>query len=540
MKTVLKAFAITIFLTSVASATTPSITAVTGSTIAPKANLFWQITNFEAKSPAGPVAHADFLTDFNPSTPSQNSVWSANDNLFRTSSCQGLLGAPFCAKGVWTSTSSPIMQSFSFRVDHSWHKVYHYQLRYYSDSPTANLKFWRLFPNSGGNDYVAAYNDGGGISLNEADPGLGGGYQGGAFGEYQGSVYNAATWLQEEFIWKYSGGTGLNPNGSAGPGGTGVWRYRRNLSLEQTHDNTNNITDNLIQLRTDNFTDSAHLPANGTYVILGREYMDDTAIALFISTSPTWAAAIDRRPQPMILATSTAAVTYTDLGGIDTSKQPYGYAMNSLEEVNSNGFAITLAAGISGSNLAPFIVPFVNVSSFSVNWSSAGASYVAVVSTNSDFSFPISSGTLTKRTTNYSSLPQYTTFYFEVKNATGSDSEYSGAISTVTLGTNLGAAVGSPTTGSLTATWNTSITITRTWSLNSDFSGTPISTGSTTSPDVQSGLGCGQVVWFQVKVATETSYNGNILFGTTSSCAPVSNSIKARLNNIKIKNAKFK
>ena len=177
--------------------------------------------------------------------------------------------------------------------------------------------------------------------------------------------------------------------------------------------------------------------------------------------------------------------------------------------------------GETTSNLAPSIMPVVGVSSFSVIWSSvpaAGATnnLVAVLSVDSNFATNITSGALNRRTTSYTNLAQTTTYYFKVKVATESDSGYS-QVSTVTLYTPIPATIGSETQTSLTATWAGAFTANRAWDNDQNF-GSTNSSGTATSPDAQGSLSCGTQYFFTVKVASETSYGGNVFSGTTSAC----------------------
>lgn len=84
-------------------------------------------------------------------------------------------------------------------------------------------------------------------------------------------------------------------------------------------------------------------------------------------------------------------------------------------------------------------------SSFSVTYTSAAASsYVVVMSSNSDFSAPRSSGSTLANTTSYANLTQGVTYYFEVKIATEADCAYSVSISTCWIPLGGGGGGGSP------------------------------------------------------------------------------------------------
>lgn len=76
------------------------------------------------------------------------------------------------------------------------------------------------------------------------------------------------------------------------------------------------------------------------------------------------------------------------------------------------------------------------------------------------------------------------------------------------------------------------MTINRVWDDNSDFS-SPISSGSASSPDTQGSLTCNTQYYFEVKVASETAYDGNIFSGTTSACSAATNPAKFGLSGIK-------
>lgn len=406
---------------SVAWATAPSITSISGSTVAPRANLVWQGTNFGVKAPANPVFHADYRDSIAPSTVSQIQTYDEQQNMSQTSSCHGLLNAAGCIIGTWAG-QSPL--AFDMRIDRSfWEVIYHYQIRYYTSTNSDNMKAWRMYPASGLNNFVFAYNGlissppGGGISLNEIEPSVNG-----VIGGYQGDYPTANQWMQERFIWKYSGGHGKNNDGTTGPGGTGIWDYRRNGLNEVHRENVDNGTDNLQQFYfIENFTDGSHSLGNGESVEHASVYIDTQPQACFISTSATWVGAIDARPQPMTFRSSTAAVTYTDLTGIDTSKTLYGYVTNTATgDVNTTGFAITLIAANTNLHLT---VGTITQTSVAISWDNVSPNQLAVFSANSDFSSPISSGNMTTPQT-YSNLTCNTQYYFEVKVSTESDSGY--------------------------------------------------------------------------------------------------------------------
>lgn len=522
-----KVAAVTLFMSSTAFAANPVITSVTslnGSTVTNLAMLEFKGSNFGALAQPLPLDHSNFRKNINPSTFSLLSTWNENSYMAWTSVVStGLPGVEGAAYGIWASTDSSA-KAFHFRIRNAdpYQSLYVYWRKWTSQGSTPNNKFFRIWRNGNGgpNDWVTS-TDQGGVNFNESEPNVNG-----VIGGYQSAYFTTSTWVNQRAIWIRTGsGTGLNSDGSAGPGGTGVWDYMKNGVNWQHRENVDNFQDLLTELVVGDFTDAAHLQPDGTMIQIASLYVSTVANAVFLSTQSTWAAAqYDMQPQPMILRTDTSTIIAVDRVGIDTSKQVYGYVMGtSTTNVNSAGFALNLAN--SPTQLAPFIVPFVNVSSFSVNWSSAGASYVAVMSTSSDFSVPITSGALVSRTTSYVNLAQHTTFYFKVKVATEADSGYSGGISTATLGTNLAPSLGSASQTSLTASWTNAGSSSYIGVLATDSAFSSIvSSGAVTTPQAFNSLTCNTQYFYEMKVSSETAYDGNMANATTSACSAAASS----------------
>src|SRR5205085_36520 len=94
----------------------------------------------------------------------------------------------------------------------------------------------------------------------------------------------------------------------------------------------------------------------------------------------------------------------------------------------------TLVSAVASSTTLNPVFSLVGSSSLTINWISAGSSYVAVLSTNSGFTTILASSTLNANATSYLGLVPNTSYYFEVKVATESNASFSlNSISTKTL-----------------------------------------------------------------------------------------------------------
>lgn len=527
-KFISKVAAITLFMGSSAWAT-PAITSVTVSTMAQKGTLIINGTGFGTKSPAKPELFADYMEDIYPSSVSVITTWNGNDNLFRTNSCNSLWNTPWCVEGTWMSSASA--RSFSFDArDGTFSNVYDSGFRYFDFAVPmgSGQKNWRLWsPVGSSHDFVQSTNANG-IALNECTSQSGTSMANGNL--------ERNNWNFEEHIWTHGTVTVCDGSGA----GDGTWTWKENGITRKNKNDYCNCTDDHNQYRVwDNFTASDNLPADGSHVWQAFAYMDTTPSKVYLSTSATSSGTFVKIPQPPTFWSSTGTVSYVNIQGLDTSKTIYAYVVDSAGNVNANGAQV--GTSNNASQLAPFIVPIVQVSSFSVNWSSAGASYVAVMSDTSDFSHIVTSGALVPRTTSYTNLAQHTSYYFQVKVATMPDNDYSAGISTATPGTSFIPSIGSITQTSLVVTY-TSVGSAQIGVLATDSGFSSIvSSGAVTTPKTFSSLTCNTQYFYEMKVSSETAYDGNMANATTSACSSATSSpAKISIGGIKINGVIFK
>jgi chitodextrinase len=296
-------------------------------------------SGFGVKATAKPIIWADFSTDINPSSLGQKTTWDGNDNLARTTSLPAGAGNSNGAVGTWTSGK----QSFSFMTSQPvWSKIYVYAKRYYDFDETGNQKFFRLWNSgtTGPNDFIDIYGGAGNGArvYNEADTGNP--------NRYQGADYVKNTWLQEEFIWQYSGGSGKNGDGSAG-NGSGIFDYTRNGVDQQHTENNNNGANTQAELRVlDNYTDSAYLPPNGSNVYMTNMYVDNTYSRVMLGNASTLAASTHREiqiPQTWSDGSVSAVINQGTFNNGDTA---YIFVVDANNNAGP-GYQITIGGGSS-------------------------------------------------------------------------------------------------------------------------------------------------------------------------------------------------
>lgn len=291
-------------------------------------------SGFGTKSPAAPLLWADFQAgSLNPSPLGQRKTWSAISNLTLVN------GA---AQGSWDSVPSSQVQSFSFRFDKSpITKIYHYQKRHYNFAATTNHKFWRLwtYGDVGPNNFVAAYVNGEVFCYNEKETDQGIYDIDGA----QGGRYTPNKWLTEEFIWQYSGGTGLNRAGQRVRGGTGIWDYTRDGVVVQHRENVDNGPSNFGELRTDNYTASQAPPPAGAKVLMDNIYIDDTYARVMIGNASTLAASTRRDIQVPSAWTSGTVSAAMNTVSFTQGEKAYLFVVDSTNKA-SPGYPITIGS----------------------------------------------------------------------------------------------------------------------------------------------------------------------------------------------------
>gem|GEM_PF-3494776 len=214
-----------------------------------------------------------------------------------------------------------------------------------------------------------------------------------------------------------------------------------------------------------------------------------------------------------------AAGTWTVAASLSKARKSHTAALLPGGEVlavggyNSGGYLSSAELYGPATPVTP-VFSGVYTSSVAVSWASiAGATYVAVLASNSGYSGIISSGALAGNTTAYSGLSPNTSYYFEVKLSTEADSAYLiNRISTATANVPAGLTALNPAfsgvyASSVTASWLPVSGATYTVVLASDsgYAGV-ISSGTLTANTTSyTGLSLNSTYYFEVKLSTETN-----------------------------------
>ena len=293
-------------------------------------------TGFGIKSPATPVLWSDFATSISPSNLGQKTSWDGNDNMVYSTSLPSGTGTTNGVVGAWGTQTGTA--AFDLQVNQSnYSKVYNFTKMYLTNTSSPNMKFWRLWPTTLYNDFVASTSQGG-ICLNEVDttnP-----------SRYQAVSFSPNTWYTQEFMWQYSGGTGIPSNG----GNTGIWDYKQNGLTMQHIENVNNnggygnTQNNLVD---GVFTDSDDLLPNGSKVYMTSFYVDNTYARIMIGNASTLAASTQREIQIPQAWSATQATVVVNQGSFANNSNAYLYVVDSTGAA-SNALAITFGSGSGG------------------------------------------------------------------------------------------------------------------------------------------------------------------------------------------------
>ncbi|OHE76845.1 MAG: hypothetical protein A2107_09595 [Verrucomicrobia bacterium GWF2_62_7] len=153
------------------------------------------------------------------------------------------------------------------------------------------------------------------------------------------------------------------------------------------------------------------------------------------------------------------------------------------------------------------------MTSLTASWAavSAGSSYVAVLSSAADYTGIVSSATVAANTAAFAGLQPYTTYFFEVKLSTESDTAYSGNQAewrTAPGGTLLAPALAAVAQKTLSAGWNIAAGASYNVVLAADANYTVVlsSTVETSSPTVYTGLVPDTSYYLMVKLAGQPDY----------------------------------
>ena len=100
------------------------------------------------------------------------------------------------------------------------------------------------------------------------------------------------------------------------------------------------------------------------------------------------------------------------------------YILTQLNYPYPAEYSATTSQGCSGTSLNPSLTN-ITTGSFTASWTAGPGNYVLVVDDNSDFSSPVSSGTVTSNSWGVGDLSPNTLYYVEVKNIADPDCAYS-------------------------------------------------------------------------------------------------------------------
>lgn len=324
----------------------PVITNISGEII-DNAKIQIKGINFGIKDPVKPIIWADFENgSINPTDLGRYTSWNDISRLEITGLNQ-YAGSKYSAVGEWNSVIGN--RAFSFRIDKSyWTKIYHYQKRYFSFDATGNQKFWRLWPESKTNNFLAIFKTTSAMCYNEIE-----GYVGGNVGGYQGKPYEKNKWNIEEFVWQYEGGSGLDMDGVNRSRGTGIWDYTRNGIKIQHRENVVNGEKSHKELRTDNFTDTNYLPPDGSKVYMDDIYIDDTYSRVMIGNDPSMDKSTHREIQIPVEWSNDSITIITNQGLFIEGDTVYLFVVDADGNVNAEGYQIKIAGETAGGPSAP-------------------------------------------------------------------------------------------------------------------------------------------------------------------------------------------
>lgn len=364
--------------------------------------------------------------------------------------------------GTFDYGSTPVQNSCSFDLinNDTFSVVYTFQHHMKNvDTTWANIKRWRIRPPNSWPDATAdalGIQEGTGFqAYNEDDTG-----NPGRLFQPNGGA-STGVWHTDEDLLRYQDGNSFTYFSNCGDDGhinspvqqncsasttTGVYFHYENGKLMMHNESWRNPGQvaggrgipSWTDLRVfDNFEDQASLPhmPSGSQVFMSDLYVSTTWARVMVTTSSTLLLSAGSKRDIWIMTsrTNTSITCSAHFSTFSANDTAYLYVFDSSNNVNANGFVLTVGAssGTGNTNLSPAVTG-VTTSSFSVSYTSAGPQYQVAMATSNDFATPLSSGILTIQTTTYIGLNSNTTYWFEVKVATEGDSSYTN-VSTMTL-----------------------------------------------------------------------------------------------------------
>jgi hypothetical protein len=199
--------------------------------------------------------------------------------------------------------------------------MYLYLKRYFDFPMTANQKFFRMFNTADTVSFSASTsNDGIFVSdCDTTDP-----------NRFDGFTKMQNAWQSEEFRWRT--GTGVSNDG--------LFEWVRDGVQEHLDTTVLNCNAPYGQLRTDNFTDAANLPPDGSRVYMDDIYVDTTWARVMIGNASTFAASTVREIQIPSAWSNTSITITVNRGAFTNLNNAFLYVIDSSGTPNATGFCL--------------------------------------------------------------------------------------------------------------------------------------------------------------------------------------------------------
>ncbi|MGH7411746.1 MAG: PASTA domain-containing protein, partial [Candidatus Methylomirabilis sp.] len=281
-------------------------------------------SGFGTKNPAKPLIWADFEVGIDPTNLGVKTSWDVIQLLAVHTGVPQHGSSVRNVVGEW----QPGENSHSFRIDATYNDAYLYLKRYFDFDMTANQKIFKIF--AGIFSYASSTSNGG-ICVSDCDTSDPDRFQ---------VISNLPNqWQLQEFRWRKGSQTGT-------PGANdsdGLFEFVNDGMRRQFDATVLNCSGSFTELRTDNFTDSANLPPNGSKVHMDDIYVDNTWSRVMIGNASTFAASTVREIQiPSVW--SVNSITFTvNLGAFACLDNAYLFVVD-VNNVPSLGLPLVSVA----------------------------------------------------------------------------------------------------------------------------------------------------------------------------------------------------
>lgn len=403
----------------------PSITGVSGTLSGDandaSANLI-TITGSNFGAVGGPpMVWAPMNSDINPSILGRWQTWNAGQsdrNVSTGTLCRSGAGC-LTGNATWyVDPGASIDVGISVKVGYGKHLFTHHgrKVTYSSNTPTTNTKYDRLWDNFlGANSHTLVLNNNAGLDK---------------IYEHTSESHNQNKFMTKVFV----------------PGRDTAWHT---IEYKRIINSAEGLSDGSLEVRSDTWTetntsvqtdsggnpadfdpadyfledDPANTPArnDGEYTYMDDIYISTTFARIYLANNSTLA---DATTTEMLIPktwSDTSITAYFHQGIFASGASAWIFVCDDTALIScSAAQAITIGAGTT--NLHPALGS-ITQTSMQASWDNVSPNQLAVISANSDFSSPISSGNATTPQT-YNSLTCNTQYYFEVKVTTEPDSGY--------------------------------------------------------------------------------------------------------------------